>query len=96
MSQHSVSAAKQDYLMSKAQDTCIASYAREKASSMEDSLWLRHQAKSNLVVRATKEGKRERGNARGNQDSINFTLEGALMGNEEGFFLQSLGSCAVN
>lgn len=49
MSQHAVSAAKQDYLMSKAQDTCTASRARGKASSMEDSLWLRHQAKSNLV-----------------------------------------------
>lgn len=90
MSQHAVSAAKQDYLMSKAQDTYTASHARGKASSMEDSLQLRHQAKSNLLVRATKERKRERGNARVNQDSINFTLEGALMGNEEGFFsLQS-------
>jgi len=90
MSQHSVSAAKQDYLMSKAQDTCIPRHAREKASSMEDSLRLRHQAKSNLVVRATKEGnERERGKVRVNQDSINFTLEGALI--EEGFSLKSFG-----
>lgn len=61
MSQHAVSAAKQDYLMSKAQDTYTASHARGKASSMEDSLRLRHQAKSNLAVRATKgEKTRER------------------------------------
>ncbi len=40
------------------------------------------------LVRATKG---ERGNARVNQDSINFTLEGALMGIEEGFFSSEFG-----
>lgn len=39
-----------------------------------------------------RENERERGNARVNQDSINFTLEGALMGIEVGVFSPEFGA----